>query len=189
MTQHPSQSSEREQASRDVYESPRTPIFHSRRALVAMSAALGIGLPLAAAQAGKKGKKKRKKKKNKPFSLIAKAMTATKEVGHAGDTNGSGSAQFTVDPGKGTVCATFAYTTTTTPKPTVTGTHIHKGDPSSNGPIVIDFHGSLQECVAVPDKELLEDLKGNPGGYYANLHTDQQPNGAIRDILVDVVKE
>ena len=153
----------------------------SRRALVAVSTATGFGLLADYAVA----KKKKKKKKKKPFGLQALNMKGSNEVApNPGDPLGSGTASFTVDP-KGSICATFTFQTTT-PNSAVKMTHIHQGGPTVNGPVVVDFHGMLQECVTVTDKALLADLKANPGGYYANIHTEAFPGGAVRENLVIV---
>ncbi len=160
------------------------PSLLTRRALVALSTITGVGLFAGQADA----KKKKKKKKKKKFVLQALNMKGSNEVApNPGDPLASGTASFTVDPKKGSVCATFTFQTTT-PNSTVTMTHIHKGGPTVNGPIVIDFHGMLQECVPVTDKALLADLKANPGGYYANIHTNNFTGGAVRENLVEVVK-
>ena len=159
----------------------------TRRALVALTAMTGFGLLAGSADAKKKKNKKKKKKKSKSFVLQALNMKGSNEVApNPGDPLASGTASFTVDP-KGSVCATFTFQTTT-PNSTVTMTHIHQGGPTVNGPIVIDFHGMMQECVPVTDKALLADLKANPGGYYANIHTNNFSGGAVRENLVEAVK-
>ncbi len=158
----------------------RSPL--TRRALVALGGMLaGTGLGALDTDAKKK-KKKKKKKKVQPFALQALNMTGANEVlPTVGDANASGTANFAVDA-KGTICATFTFNTTT-PNSSITGAHIHKGASTVNGPIVIDFNGKLSECVTVTDKALLEDLKANPGGYYANIHTNNFTNGAVREQL------
>lgn len=156
----------------------RGPSSLTRRALVALSAMTGVGLVAGDADA---------KKKDKPFVLQALNMKGANEVApNPGDPLASGTATFTVDH-KGTVCATFTFQTTT-PNSTVIMTHIHQGGPTVNGPIVVDFHGMLQECVTVTDKALLADLKANPGGYYPNIHTNNFTGGAVREQLVEAVK-
>lgn len=173
---------EQEQAQEQEYE-PDTgtsgPSLLTRRALVALSALTGVNLLAGNADA----KKKKKKKKKKPFVLQAPNMKGSNEVPpNPGDPLASGTATFTVDQKKGSVCATFTFQTTT-PNSTVSMTHIHQGGPTVNGPVVIDFHGMLQECVQVTDKALLAELNANPGGFYANIHTNNFTGGAVREQL------
>jgi hypothetical protein len=154
----------------------------TRRTLVALSAMTGVSLLAGGADA-----KKKKKKKKKKFVVQALNMKGSNEVPpNPGDPMASGTASFTVDPKKGSICATFTFQTTT-PNSTVTMTHIHQGGPTVNGPVVIDFHGVLQECVQA-DKALLAELKANPGGFYANIHTNNFTGGAVREQLAEVVK-
>jgi uncharacterized protein (TIGR03437 family) len=81
---------------------------------------------------------------------------------------------------------------------TFTGLHIHRGDASVNGPVVIGTPISGANSVvsaangmgAVPlfavnittpaQIEALHGVYNNPGGFYINLHTTVNPGGAIR---------
>jgi hypothetical protein len=159
----------------------RGPSSLTRRALVALGTMTGVSMFAGDADA------KKKKKKKKKFVVQALNMKGSNEVPpNPGDPLGSGTASFTVDPKKGSICATFTFQTTT-PNSTVSMTHIHQGGPTVNGPVVIDFHGLLQECVQA-DKALLAELKANPGGFYANIHTNNFTGGAVREQLVEAVK-
>ena len=75
---------------------------------------------------------------------------------------------------------------------TFTAGHIHRGPAGTNGPIVVPlFSGSISddhfvqhEIVPVP--ETLEDvfeLCDDPGAFYVNYHTTQDPVGATRGQL------
>ncbi|MGJ6962300.1 CHRD domain-containing protein [Streptosporangium sp. G11] len=68
--------------------------------------------------------------------------------------------------------------------------HIHKGKAGKNGPVVIDLlsNGKIRGntsfgSVVVNDSSLLKGIKNNPRNWYANLHTKQFPDGAVRGQL------
>jgi hypothetical protein len=70
-----------------------------------------------------------------------------------------------------------------------TAAHIHRGRRGKNGPILITLSapsggnpGTSGGCVdAAP--ELLSDIRRHPRRYYANVHTDEFPDGAVRGQL------
>lgn len=87
-----------------------------------------------------------------------------------------------------------------------TALHIHQGAKGTNGGIKVDFGGligkesgligkekgkgngaskghSLTGTVTVKDRALLNALKADPSSFYANLHTDEFPGGAVRGQL------
>ncbi|MGW5865857.1 CHRD domain-containing protein [Streptomyces sp. NPDC055239] len=72
-----------------------------------------------------------------------------------------------------------------------TALHIHQGVKGTNGDIKIQFTKLLDKSkgnrvsgtVRVDDAALLKQLKADPGGFYANLHTAEFPGGAIRGQL------
>jgi len=70
--------------------------------------------------------------------------------------------------------------------PTVS--HIHRGPAGVAGPIVIGFTiafaaGSTSGSVTVTDQALLDEIRGNPAGFYVNVHNAEFPGGAIRGQL------
>jgi hypothetical protein len=87
----------------------------------------------------------------------------------------------------------------TQPPVTLVGFHIHQGLPGANGPVVIDSHltaftdsagtGKVTRILSLPtDDTTLATLKAvvaNPGGFYVNMHTSDNPGGAIRGQLTD----
>ncbi|WP_329118765.1 CHRD domain-containing protein [Streptomyces sp. NBC_01465] len=81
-----------------------------------------------------------------------------------------------------------------TGKPTML--HIHQGVRGTNGDVRIDFGGLLGRShdqrvtgtVRVKDKALLTALKSDPTSFYANLHTEQFPGGAVRGQLHKVTR-
>lgn len=67
--------------------------------------------------------------------------------------------------------------------PTVAA-HIHRGTAGINGPVVIPFtapgaDGNSSGC-ATADPALIDEIIGNPAGFYVNVHTKEHPAGAIR---------
>ncbi|MGW2782910.1 CHRD domain-containing protein [Streptomyces populi] len=69
--------------------------------------------------------------------------------------------------------------------------HIHQGAKGTGGDVRIDFSGLLDRIkghsvvgtVEVEDTGLLDELKTDPGSFYANLHTTKFPGGAVRGQL------
>ncbi|MGH4032528.1 CHRD domain-containing protein [Actinomycetota bacterium Odt1-20B] len=69
--------------------------------------------------------------------------------------------------------------------------HIHQGGKGVNGGVKVDFTkllgavkgNSVTGTVKVADAALLKQLKADPGGFYANLHTAEFPGGAVRGQL------
>ncbi len=74
---------------------------------------------------------------------------------------------------------------------TFTAGHIHEGPPGANGRIVVplfsgstsDEHFVQHETVTVPETFDVFELCEEPGEYYVNYHTTQDPVGATRGQL------
>ncbi|WP_083973926.1 CHRD domain-containing protein [Herbidospora daliensis] len=70
-----------------------------------------------------------------------------------------------------------------------TAFHIHRGKAGVNGPVVIDLlsngtiRGNTSKGSVRVSSRLLRDIKKNPKNWYANLHTSQFPDGAVRGQL------
>jgi hypothetical protein len=71
-----------------------------------------------------------------------------------------------------------------------TAFHIHRGKAGKNGPVVIDLlsNGTIRGntssgSVRVKDTSVLNGIKKNPKNWYANLHTSEFPDGAVRGQL------
>lgn len=66
---------------------------------------------------------------------------------------------------------------------TITGAHIHRGAAGTNGPPVLTLtqadEGGWKNCVERGEWRQ-EDFENNPAAFYAQIHTTQYPNGAIR---------
>ncbi|MFC7382339.1 CHRD domain-containing protein [Sphaerisporangium rhizosphaerae] len=72
-----------------------------------------------------------------------------------------------------------------------TAFHIHRGKAGVNGPVVIDLlhDGTIRGnsafgSVRVKDLSVLAGIKRNPGNWYANMHTKQFADGAVRGQLL-----
>jgi hypothetical protein len=161
----------------------------TRRATIArggkLAAVLGLfatGISVGPAEA------KKKKKKKKTFSFQATLTGANEVPSGSGDPSGTGSASFTIKGNQ--ICGTFNYTPN--PASPISGTHIHQGDPTIDGPIVIDFQVAtigVQKCLTCTsggscNPGFLGQIKANPSGFYANIHTTAFPDGAVRGQLV-----
>ncbi|MEV1243335.1 CHRD domain-containing protein [Nonomuraea sp. NPDC050022] len=70
-----------------------------------------------------------------------------------------------------------------------TAFHIHRGKAGVNGPVVIDLlssgtiRGNTSFGSVRVKSSLLRDIKKNPKNWYANMHTAQFPDGAVRGQL------
>ncbi|MFC7382249.1 CHRD domain-containing protein [Sphaerisporangium rhizosphaerae] len=72
-----------------------------------------------------------------------------------------------------------------------TAFHIHRGKAGVNGPVVIDLlhDGKIRGntafgSVKVKDLSVLAGIKKNPRNWYANMHTKQFADGAVRGQLL-----
>jgi hypothetical protein len=92
--------------------------------------------------------------------------------------HGSGLALVTLNPGQNEVCWQVTVAGLTAP---VFASHIHRGGPDVNGPVVVPFFNtgpstpstatSFSGCTENVDRALIEDIQDNPAGYYVNVHT------------------
>jgi hypothetical protein len=68
----------------------------------------------------------------------------------------------------------------------VVGAHIHRAPPGVAGPVVIPLtnptNGFSYTCPTV-SPALVEEIRANPGNFYANVHTTAFPGGEIRGQL------
>ena len=116
--------------------------------------------------------------------LIAYLNGANERPG-PGDPDAVGRATITIDDETDRLCLTMWWYRV---DGTLSGLHIHIAPPTAPGPIVIPFQTptgtSTYQCVTVENEALLDNVAGNPGQYYINLHST--PNfgpGAIRGQL------
>lgn len=103
-------------------------------------------------------------------------------VGGAGDPDGSGSAEVTVDTATDEVCVEVSFTDV---EP-IQAMHIHRGQAGVNGPVVVDFAptpGPGPFDICVPGGAVADEIAANPLSFYLNAHTVLFPAGAVRGQL------
>lgn len=109
-------------------------------------------------------------------------LTGAAEVPGPGDPKGSGTAQVTLDPGKGEVC----YELTVADIQEATAAHIHEGAMGKDGPVKVPLDapkpGSAKGCKTA-DAAVIKAIMQNPADYYINIHNAAFPKGAIRGQL------
>jgi CHRD domain len=164
----------------------------TRRSTIARGGKLAAVLGLLATgvwgQAAEAKKKHKKKKKKKPVSLHATLSGANEFPPDSGDPNATGSCSFTVKGSQ--ICGTFNLSTS--PPSPVSGTHIHKGLPGADGPIVVNFGVATlgqEVCFTCPssacsDSSILSQITSDAPGFYCNIHTNAFTDGAARGQLV-----
>ena len=108
-------------------------------------------------------------------------MTGAEEAPGPGDPNGSGTASFTFNRGRGEVCFSLEVEDIVLP---ATGAHIHVAPAGSPGPIVIPLtapgsDGTSSGCVSA-DRDLVKAITKDPASYYVNVHSSEFPGGAVR---------
>lgn len=117
-------------------------------------------------------------------SEFVATLTGSGQVPPIGSTT-KGIAHVTIDVDKRLICYDFSITGR---KPVAA--HIHEGAVDANGGIVVDF-GSFgmdigrrsEGCTRKIARKVLEAIKQNPGGYYVNVHTPENPSGEVRGQL------
>ena len=111
------------------------------------------------------------------------SMTGLQEVPGPGDPDGNGTVEIRVVPRRGSVCWNL-YARAIGP---ATMAHIHRGAAGSAGPVVVtlttpDANGRSQGCATV-DQALARQMVLAAQDFYANVHTADHPQGAIRGQL------
>jgi hypothetical protein len=115
---------------------------------------------------------------------LTTSLSGKNEVPGPGDPDGSGTATIRLQLGEARLCFQLSVSNITLP---ATGAHVHQGAAGVAGPVVVplkapDASGASSGCVVVP-RTLVAAILANPAGYYANVHTSDFPNGAIRGQL------
>ena len=95
--------------------------------------------------------------------------------------NATGTAVVRIRQDDGILCYRLHVANVTLP---TVAAHIHRGGPSVNGPVVVPFtapgaNGDSSGCADV-QAALINEIVGNPAGFYVNVHTREHPGGAIR---------
>ena len=110
------------------------------------------------------------------------ALTGEAEA-PAGDPVATGTATFRFRAGQAQVCYQLAASNL----PAAVAAHIHSGAAGTSGPVVIPLQtpnasGASSGCASTT-RALVASILANPGSYYANVHTNEFPAGAIRGQL------
>ena len=119
--------------------------------------------------------------------------TFTVDLLPSGDPDGSGTAVLTVDLRSGTVCYDITVTgigLPTEPGPDVGSAHIHSY--AQDGAIAVDLETNFVsvgadtyqavDCVTA-NRRVLVDILLHPERYYINVHTVEDPPGAVQGDL------
>lgn len=112
-------------------------------------------------------------------------LDAANEVGVAapGDEGTTGTAALTFNQGRGEICFDIDVDGNDAP---IVAAHIHAGTADVNGPVVVNFDvpaNGLEGCVDGLDKDLVKQIRKDPGAYYVNVHNAVSPAGAARGQL------
>ena len=109
------------------------------------------------------------------------SLTGAAEVPGPGDPDGSGYAVVTFSGAN----ATYSILTNKIAAPTMA--HIHRGKAGESGPVVIDFAPTFSAGLATgtvaASQAIVDEIKGNPTGFYFNVHNAEFAAGAIRGQL------
>ncbi|TYB45573.1 CHRD domain-containing protein [Actinomadura chibensis] len=122
------------------------------------------------------------KARNKPVFLVARLSGANEVPASAGDADGSGTALLRVQGDRVTFALDWAGITA----PTLG--HIHRGPAGVNGDVAVPLFTSAMPAtvtsaagaVTVADPTIADGLRAHPGNWYVNLHTKENPKGAVR---------
>jgi hypothetical protein len=121
-------------------------------------------------------------------------LTGAQEAPNPVTTNGFGNATFTLDSTRTQLAVNITISGLSGP-PILA--HIHRGGQGVAGPVVIDFAGGTNFSNGVLSKtftitkQLGDEISENPGNFYVNVHTAQNPGGEIRGQLAvtsDVIR-
>ena len=114
-------------------------------------------------------------------STASFGWTASLQLKGTTEPNASGTAALRLRKDAGLVCYRLQVANVTLP---TVATHIHRGAAGVNGPVVVPFNapgadGKSSGCADAA-ASLLDEIIGNPAGFYVNVHTKEHPGGAIR---------
>lgn len=112
-------------------------------------------------------------------------LAGANEIPGPGDPDGAGAARLRLNQGQRRIC----YTIEVSGIDPAVAAHIHVGDATVAGPVVVPLDppdattGVVQACATGVDRALIKAIRKNPAGYYVNVHTADYPAGAVRGQL------
>jgi hypothetical protein len=117
-------------------------------------------------------------------STASFGSTLALELKGTSEPNAKGTAVLRIRKDAGMICYRLHVENVTLP---TAAAHIHRGGAGVNGPVVVPFtapgaDGNSSGC-APADSALIDEIVGNPPGFYVNVHTKEHPAGAIRSQL------
>ena len=114
-------------------------------------------------------------------SALAGTLNGDRQVDNSGDPDGEGFASVVFNDGT----AHFYFNVMNTTEPSAA--HIHRGNASENGSIVVDPSASFSGGVAVSsvavDEDLAREILASPHNFYFNVHNSEFSSGAVRGQL------
>ncbi len=122
-------------------------------------------------------------------TLLGAKLKASEEVPGPGDQGASGGIQIALKTKKKKVCFTIEYRHI---EGGATAAHIHKGAKGVAGPVKVELFtvdpplsesDSFEGCQKHIRRKLIRKIKRHPENYYANVHSEAYPDGAIRGQL------
>jgi len=113
-------------------------------------------------------------------TALTGALLGVAERPEPGDADGGGTATIRIRRNQGQVC--FRYTVRDVE--TITAAHIHRGNATVAGPVIVTLRppnatGVASGCVAA-NRALVNQIRLNRGSFYVNVHNADFPGGAIR---------
>ena len=121
---------------------------------------------------------------------LATTLSGAQEVpSGAGDADGTGTAEFTLNGGQEEVCYELTWQNL---DGTVQNAHIHEAPTGDNGGVVVSLFlgesfagtGSASGCdPGDATRAEIQRILKDPSGFYVNIHDSVRPAGAIRGQL------
>ncbi|MGH2686524.1 MAG: CHRD domain-containing protein, partial [Actinomycetota bacterium] len=125
-------------------------------------------------------------------SVLAADLDGTKEVPGPGDADGFGIAVVDTTTQPDDLCYAVIVERIATP----TAAHIHRGGSGVAGPVLLPLKAPTPTplpdvyiaggCIGGLDAALVNEIDGNPGGFYVNVHNGDFPDGAVRGQLSEL---
>lgn len=142
--------------------------------IAAVVATAGVFVFGGAAQAGRPG----------TGAIRGATLTEAQVVPGPGDQEGTGESRFIFYPNKNKIC----YTIQVSGIASATAAHLHMAPAGQTGPVKLNLNPpqggtSEHECIRGLGERFIKKISGNPTGYYADVHNQEFPDGALRGQL------